>query len=111
MSKVAKKKRGVFERPAGSGIWWIRYADEHGRIRREKVGPRGAAIELRDTRKTEVRVRKKLPENFRARPITFGELAKDALEYSRSHKRSYGHDKSRMDKLLATFRERLAESI
>src|SRR5262245_27473614 len=38
--KNGKKIRGVFERPKGSGIWWIRYADEFGQIHREKVGMR-----------------------------------------------------------------------
>src|SRR5262245_29788677 len=36
--KEPKKVRGVFERPKGSGTWWIRYADEFGVIHREKVG-------------------------------------------------------------------------
>ncbi len=30
-----KKQRGVYEKPRGSGRWWIRYADATGRIRAE----------------------------------------------------------------------------
>jgi hypothetical protein len=41
-----KKQRGLFERPTGSHIWWIRFADTTGRIRREKAGRKSAAIIL-----------------------------------------------------------------
>src|SRR5206468_12376025 len=54
---------------------------------------------------------KKLPENLRAPTVGFAELAKDALAYSKAHKRSYGDDVIRMEKLLAGFRGRAAESI
>jgi hypothetical protein len=78
MKKDMKSHRGVFEKDRGSGIWWIRYADVTGKIRREKVGARSAAIELVEKRRTEVRLRLKLPERFRAKPILFSEIAEDA---------------------------------
>jgi len=105
------KLRGVYEKQPGSKIWWIRYADATGRIRREKAGTRGAAIKLYQKRKTEVLQGKKLPENLRAPMVGFAELAKDALAYSKAHKRSYGDDVIRMEKLLSSFRGRSAESI
>jgi len=106
-----RKLRGIYEREPGSNIWWIRYADATGRIRREKAGTRGAAIKLYQKRKTEVLQGKKLPENLRAPLVGFAELTKDALAYSKAHKRSYGDDVIRMEKVLATFRGRSAESI
>jgi len=106
-----RKLRGIYERQPGSKIWWIRYADATGRIRREKAGTRGAAIKLYQKRKTEVLQGKKLPENLRAPMVGFAELAKDALAFSKAHKRSYGDDVIRMEKLLASFRGRSAESI
>jgi len=106
-----RKLRGIYEREPGSKIWWIRYADATGRIRREKAGTKGAAIKLYQKRKTEVLQGKKLPENLRAPMVGFAELAKDALAYSKAHKRSYGDDVIRMEKLLASFRGRSAESI
>ena len=36
--------RGVFERPKGSGVWWVCYFDQHGRRHREKVGPKALAL-------------------------------------------------------------------
>jgi integrase len=65
MAKEAKKIKGVYEKVPGSAIWWIRYADASGRIRREKVGTKSAAIQLYRKRKTEVSQGKKLPENLR----------------------------------------------
>jgi len=106
-----KKLRGIYERDSGSKIWWIRYADSTGRIRREKAGTKGAAIKLYQKRKMEVLQGKKLPENFRAPLVSFDDLAKDALAYSKAHKRSYGDDEIRMEKLLGSFRGRAAESI
>ena len=50
--------RGLFERPAGSGVWWVRYADEHGRLHREKVGPKSLALKVYQKRKTQVAERR-----------------------------------------------------
>ncbi len=33
-----RRQRGIFERPKGSGVWWVRYHDQFGREHREKVG-------------------------------------------------------------------------
>src|SRR6516165_5880517 len=77
---------GLFEKVPGSKVWWIRYADSMGRIRREKAGTKGAALELYRKRKTEALQRKKLPENLRAPVVSFAELAQDALAYSKAHK-------------------------
>jgi len=41
-----RQPRGVFERPAGSGIWWVRYTDENGHLHREKVGPKALALKV-----------------------------------------------------------------
>jgi site-specific recombinase XerD len=105
------KQRGIFEKFPGSGIWWIRYADAMGRIRREKAGTKSGALTLYRKRKTEVLQRKKLPENLRTPMVSFAELARDALAYSRAHKRSHDDDVIRMEKLLARFRDRVADSI
>jgi hypothetical protein len=101
----------VYERDRGSGIWWIRYTDAEGRKRREKVGRKGDAIDLLATRKTDIRRGIKLPENFRSKGITFDELAKDALEWSASHKADIRNDRSRMKYLIEAFGGRAAESI
>ena len=105
------RQRGIFEKMPGSGVWWIRYADATGRIRREKAGTKSAAVTLYRKRKTEVLQGRKLPERLRQRAVTFGEIAHDTLIHSRNHKLSYRDDLSRMGRLLRWFQDRAAESI
>ncbi len=95
----------------GTGIWWICYFDADGRKRREKAGRKSAATDLYRKRKTEALEGRKLPEKLRARKVLFSELAKDTLEYSAAHKRSYGDDKIRMAKLTDWLSDRPAESV
>jgi len=68
VKKATKKIRVVFEKVPGSDIWWICYFDANGRKRREKVGRKGAAIELYRKRKTEIMEGKKLPNPARLVP-------------------------------------------
>jgi integrase len=105
------KQRGIYEKVPGSGQWWVRYADETGRLRREKAGTKSAAIALYQKRKTEALQGRKLPEKLRRAPATFQQIAQDALTYSRAHKRSYRDDEYRMATLLEWFGSRPAESI
>jgi len=111
MKKESKKVRGVFEKVPGSDIWWICYFDADGRKRREKVGHKGAAIDLYRKRKTQVMEGKKLPEKLRAKAVPFSSLAADPLEYSKAHKLSADHDSYRMAKLNEYFGNRAAQSI
>lgn len=59
--------RGVLERPPGSGIWRVRYADENGRIHREKVGPKGLAAKVYQKRKNEIAERRFFPASVEPR--------------------------------------------
>jgi len=43
--------RGVWEKVLGSGVWWIRYRDNDGKLHREKVGRKSAAADLYHKRK------------------------------------------------------------
>ena len=110
-SREVKKVRGVFERPPGSGVWWVQYFDSEGRRRREKAGTRQNAKQLVDKRRTETLTAKKLPEKLRTPAITFQRIADAALEYSRSEKASYQNDEYRMAVLTEQFGKRPAESI
>jgi integrase len=73
--------KGVFERPVGSNIWWIRYIDASGKERREKAGSKSVAIQLYRKRKQQALEGKKLPEKLRSRSILFDELIDDAVEH------------------------------
>jgi site-specific recombinase XerD len=106
-----KKSRGVFEKVAGSGVWWIQYFDASARRRREKVGPKSLAIKLVERRRTDARAGVKMPENLRAKAATFSQLADRALAYSKANKESYSHDVQRMRPLVLAFGNRTAEDI
>src|SRR5271169_6158345 len=107
--RSSAKVRGVYEREPG--VWYVRYVDSQGRYRREKAGPKGAAIDLYRKRKTEALMGKKLPEKLRRATVTFADIARDALAYSRAHKLTYEDDVTRMERILNWFRDRSADSV
>jgi integrase len=111
MKRDSKAVRGIFEKEMGSGVWWVRYADANGKIRREKVGNKGAATKLYQKRKMEVLQGKKLPEQFRAKRVTFSELADDAIEWAKANKLTWEDDEIRLRPLREVFGGRIAESI
>src|SRR3990172_179850 len=84
-----RKERGIFERPKDSGVWWVRYADDNGRIHREKVGSKSRAKTLYEKRKTQVREHRLFPEQFRRHEVQIGEAVRSyvaARKDRRSHK-------------------------
>jgi integrase len=103
--------KGVYEKKPGSSIWYVRFADKTGRIRKEKAGTKSAAEKLYMKRKNQVLEGKKLPETLRRRVILFSEIAEDALKFSRANKRSFRDDEQRMKILKKWFGSREAESI
>jgi len=100
--KKQKAIKGIFERPDGSGIWWIIYYIEGKRFR-EKVGRRSDAVVLYQRRKTDARMGIKIPEVRARRAVLFEEIAADALAYSQEHKASFPGDRSTVGKLLPVF--------
>ncbi len=105
------KQRGVFEKEPGSRIWWICYYDQFGKKHREKAGTKRAAITLYGKRKQQALERKKLPEKFRQPLVTFGQIAEDALAYSKRNKRSYRTDVPRFARLKKWFGSSVADEI
>jgi integrase len=76
MARKGGQDRGLFERPNGSGIWWIHYHDAEGRKHREKVGPKGLARKRYMQRKTEIAEGRFFPIT-RKRPLLFDDLVND----------------------------------
>ncbi len=74
MARAEGKDRGLFERPAGSGVWWIRWTDQHGKEHREKAGTKANARTLYQKRKAGALQDEKLPELTRKRPLTVADL-------------------------------------
>ena len=81
-----KKERGVFERPKGSGVWWINYYVD-GKQHREKAGSRSDAKDLYKERKATARRGEKLPD-LRKGKVTLSALIDGALEFARTHNKS-----------------------
>jgi integrase len=109
--KALAKVRGVYERDPGSGLWWIRFAED-GKVRREKVGRRSDAIALYQKRKADVRAGFKLPSTLRQRPVTIAELGEDAKQWYKHHdKRDLRTFTSRMDLIIKELGSRPADSV
>jgi integrase len=99
----AKKIRGVFEKVAGTGVWWIQYFDARGKRRREKAGTKSAGITLYRKRKTEALGGKKLPENLRS-VVKVSDLAPAILrDYEINGKKSAITVERRLTKHLLPF--------
>src|ERR1035437_10496113 len=91
MKKDQDKVRGIFERPAGSGCWWVNYY-VNGKQHREKVGRRSDAVALYQKRKADARRGVKLPELVPGKVVTFGQLSAMAVKYATEHcKSEYGY--------------------
>lgn len=88
MATGQTRTRGVFERPPGSGIWWINYYVK-GKQHRERVGRKSDANALYQKRKADARRGVKLPELQPQKVTTFGELASGAVAYAKAHLRTW----------------------
>lgn len=84
-----RRERGIFERPKGSGTWWVRYTDEHGRLHREKVGPKALALRVYQKRKTEVYERRFFPDRIRRRDLMVADVIDDYLARVKGRLKSY----------------------
>jgi hypothetical protein len=105
--------RGIFERPKGSGIWWVRYTDQYGKLHREKVGPKSLAKAAYQKRKTEIREGKFFPEKVRQkREMLFCDMVKLYLEeHAKVNKLSWKTDRPRLTRLAEYFGDRSLSEI
>ena len=101
-----RNDRGIFERPKGSKVWWIRYACQYGHIHREKVGPKGLAKAEYERQRVRARREGYCPtqERNKPRPIQFQDMAEEYLAWSKLNHRAYQADLSRMSRLEAAYR-------
>src|SRR5215510_7166304 len=84
-----RRQRGIFERPKGSGIWWVRYHDEQSREHREKVGPKALALKVYQKRKNEIQERRFFPERIRRREVLLADVVRDYLAREKGRMRSF----------------------
>ena len=107
--REVKPARGIFERPKGSGIWWINFYQD-GKQHREKAGSRSAAIDLYRVRKADARRGIKLPD-LRNGKVTLSALIDGALEFARVHNKSVKGYECKAKIVRAALGSRPAEEI
>jgi integrase len=101
------KQRGVFERPKGSGVYWIRYYVE-GHEFRERVGAKQQAIDRYQQRKTQAR-EGTLPQRKADR--LFEPFVLEYLESERVRMRSFVSAERHALRWIARFKGRMLRSI
>ncbi len=110
MARRGGKDRGLFERPKGSGVWWILYYDRNGQRHREKVGPKSLARKVYEKRRTDVREGHFFPPEHR-RATLFDEIVKDYRASGRKPGQRDTWGSERYRRLHAAFGCRPANSI
>src|SRR5262245_39539773 len=126
MKLAASGKRGVFWRsnPRGSqelrqsggirarGDWWIRWYCSLGHKHRKIVGAKAIAQEEAERRRTQSRREAFCPRQQRAnRPVPFQDAAREYLDWSKAHKRSWQTDEHWLNRLKAVFAGKTLEEI
>lgn len=110
---MKKNERGIFERPKGSKVWWIRYACKYGHLHREKIGPKGLAKDEYERQKVRARREGYCPthERNKPRPTQFQNMAEEYLRWAKVNHRGYQADQSRMSRLVAAYRGKTLEQV
>ena len=115
MKLAASGKRGVYWRPNARGgqelreqgrrtrgDWWICWYCTLGHKHRELIGPKTLAQEEAERRRTQSRRDTFCPRQQPAnRPVPFQDAAKEYLEWSKAHKRSWRTDQHWLNGLKA----------
>jgi integrase len=111
MARLNKKDRGIFERPKGSGIWYIRYHDAEGVEHRESVGAKGLARRIYDKRKAQIRAGVFEPKKPPAPVVTIAQVLDAYKAYEDKHDKHCMDTPKGHERLKARFGTMPAESI
>lgn len=111
---AGQRIKGVFERPAGSDVWWINYTVNGKRIR-EKIGSKKKAHEAYKKRSLADWTDAKLAGMMfagRGKSVKFAELVDDALEHAKQrNQRDTKTLPARLRRLKEEFGDQEARSI
>jgi integrase len=126
MKLAVSGKRGVFWRanPRGTqelrqagggrqrGDWWICWYCSLGHKHRELIGPKAVAEQEAERRRTQSRREAFCPRQQPAnRPVLFQDAAKEYLDWSKAHKRSWRTDAHWLDRLRGVFAGKTLDEI
>ena len=110
MARQGSRDRGLFERPKGSGIWWIRYHDGDGREHREKIGTKGLARRVYEKRKTELREDRYFPPD-RTRRVLVREIVESYRKWSEESGKVITDCRPAWDRVIQRFGDISAETL
>jgi integrase len=104
--------RGIWERPKGSRVYWIRYTDYAGRRRREKCGSLSDAKQRLAIRHTE-RIRGESVSHAPVKSFTLSDLIDDAMAYAQAQNNSYSVKDLgyKFDRIRRDFRHAIAKNV
>lgn len=94
MSRKDGKDRGLFERPKGSEVWWIRYVNEQGLDVKKKIGPKSVAKEALRRARNDVAAKKHAPgmtDDEPAEVLTVAELVQRYEVEARTNNANWKH--------------------
>lgn len=114
MPRPLKKLKGVYEYPKSSGVWYARWQGSDGLLHKRKFGPGPGARELAIDCHRQMALLAKEGRDFplrQRRAVSFREIVRDFLEYSRANKRSAKDDVKRMNYWLGAFGDKAVESV
>lgn len=116
MARSNSQTRGIFERPKGSGVWWVRWTCRYGHDHREKIGPKGLAKDQYQSRRVAVRTEGYCLTRANAarrenQPTLFADAASRYLTWAqREYPRSYTFREKGLKHLVSAFgHKRLTE--
>ena len=110
MARKNNKDRGVVEKPAGSGKWWVRLFVE-GKERRWRCDTRSQAKALYGKLKGQAREEKLFPKEKKRDPLLFKTVTTDYEEGVDTDRRRPGDDKARVQYWIDRFGKQDVESI
>lgn len=110
MARKGGKDRGLFERPKGSGTWWVHYHDAAGKKHRERIGPKGLARQVYMKRKAEIREARFFPPE-RRRVVLVCEILDDYRKWLSDAGRALEKGHGSWKRLYDTFGDKSAETL
>lgn len=109
--KAAEQKhKGVYQNPAGSGIWWCRFVDMDGKRKKRCCGSFADACNFYNEQKARIRKGVIAPvPTHRGYRVT--QLIDAALEFSKENHKDQRNFKQRLEVIRKEFGHRIADTV
>jgi integrase len=101
----------VYEKVPGSNEWWVRWTDSEGKLRRQKVGRKSAAVTAYRKHKEEARAGVIVPELRNGNRVTVANLVDLALAHADAHSKDVRNYYSRGAIIKAEIGDKIADAL